>query len=612
MRVFFATLILFTAQLVGAATWWEVSGALDFTPHGTQPTLTHALIASSSCSGCHASNSGTNPTFQPYNTWSGSMMANATRDPLFWAALDIANHDVPGVGDYCLRCHTPTGWYGGRVVKTGIGTVDGSNGCLLTGDHDDPDDFGNDYGGATCHFCHRLVPTGPADQPALIGNANVQLDDAPCPGSFDEPCRRGPYDYTDGNPTPPHPWAHSAYLGSSAMCGSCHDVTTPDTSAGPLRTLRTAAGVDSGLPFPVERTYSEWSQSLFADLIFRDSFGDPISDVPALVRGESCQQCHMPISDDPGARACSFCTSGSRAGELPIHELAGGNAWMPQVLKGEYGAALNREVAFDQTTAAARRMLSESAALALTKQTYTAPTPMLAGQLILQAKVTNLSGHKLPTGYAEGRQMWLEVVVRDGADTLLFQSGSYDDATATLNADPQLRTYEVRHGIWDSGSLTCKTTDGLGREMFHFVLADCIASDTRIPPLRLRPVRPGDPGGLELNAVGRNYPPIAPGVLSNVDVAGYTVPLPAGSVAPFQVTARLRYQTASRAYAEFLRDQAIDHTFPSENLLCTGGPGRPFTVGPQNDSRGVHAYALWQKYGRSPPEDMADAAMAVP
>lgn len=612
IRVVAAGLLLLAARIAGASPWWEISGALDFTPHGTQPGLTHGLIASSSCSGCHASNSGTNPTFQPYNTWAGSMMANATRDPLFWAALDVADHDVPGVGDYCLRCHTPSGWYGGRVVKTGGGTVAGSNGCLLNGDHDDPDDFGNDYGGETCHYCHRLVPLGPGNQPALIGNANVQLDDQPCPGNADEPCRRGPYDYTDGKPTPPHPWAHSAYLGSSAMCGSCHDVTTPDTSEGPLRTLRTAGGADSGLPFPVERTYSEWTQSMFADLVFRDRFGDVITDLPALARGRSCQHCHMPVSDDPGARACSFCTSGSRAGELPIHELAGGNAWMPQVLKGEYGAALNREAAFDQTTAAARRLLSESTALGLTQQDYTAPTPTVAGQLIVQAKVTNLSGHKLPTGYAEGRRMWLELVVRDALDTVVFASGSYDDATATLAVDPQLRTYEARHGIWDVDTASCKTTDTLGREFFHFVLADCIASDTRIPPLGLRPARAGDSDGLELAPVGRIYASVAPGVLSNVDLATYTVALPIGSAAPFTVKARLRYQTASRDYVEFLRDQAVDNAFPGENLLCAGGPGRPFMVGPQSASRGAHAYALWQVYGRSSPEDMIDAAVVVP
>ena len=93
----------------------------DFTPAATQPGLNFPIQSSDSCAGCHAP-SGTPPLVadhvMPYPTWSGSMMANATRDPVFWAALDVANHDVPGVGDFCLRCHATKGWTAGRVVKT--------------------------------------------------------------------------------------------------------------------------------------------------------------------------------------------------------------------------------------------------------------------------------------------------------------------------------------------------------------------------------------------------------------------------------------------------------------------------------------------------------------
>jgi hypothetical protein len=38
-----------------------------------------------------------------------SMMGNTLRDPLFLAALTVAEQDRPGVGDWCLRCHTPPG-----------------------------------------------------------------------------------------------------------------------------------------------------------------------------------------------------------------------------------------------------------------------------------------------------------------------------------------------------------------------------------------------------------------------------------------------------------------------------------------------------------------------
>ena len=82
----------------------------DFTPHGTQPGLAFSMLEPRDCSDCHSVDAFPvtgGIEFSPQDTWRGSMMANATRDPLFWAALDVANNDAPGVGDYCLRCHTP-------------------------------------------------------------------------------------------------------------------------------------------------------------------------------------------------------------------------------------------------------------------------------------------------------------------------------------------------------------------------------------------------------------------------------------------------------------------------------------------------------------------------
>ena len=53
--------------------------------------------------------------------------------------------------------------------------------------------------------------------------------------------------------------------------------------------------------------------------------------------------------------------------------------------------------------------------------------------------------------------------------------------------------------------------------------------------------------------------------------------------------------------------------FPAENALCSGQPERPFTVGPQNQSRGQYLYDLWNDpaLGKSPPEDMRSAAAST-
>ena len=111
----------------------SMSSAGPLTDQGTQPSsLQHPLLTASDCSGCHGDYEPSSH-HEPWPTWAGSMMANSGRDPLFWAALDVANNDLPGAGDFCLRCHAPQGWLEGRSEPPG-GSVDG---CSLEGKIDE-------------------------------------------------------------------------------------------------------------------------------------------------------------------------------------------------------------------------------------------------------------------------------------------------------------------------------------------------------------------------------------------------------------------------------------------------------------------------------------------
>lgn len=584
----------------------------DLTARGSQPGLTHPLESSGNCVGCHGN--GPSEFHYPATSWKGSMMANAGRDPVFWAALDVANADgeslgVSGVGDWCLRCHVPSAWFAGRVSKTGDGgRVDGTNGCLLQGDHDDVPSFGNDYEGIGCHYCHRAEPEGPLGEPNPLESGDVWLDDEACPGDS-RPCRAGPYDYTDGSTPPPHPWKFSAYVSSSEMCGSCHEITSPSNNGVPLQTLVNAAGVDTGIPFPVERTYTEWLKSDYGTALFADGVeAEPLRNQPGrkVVQQQSCQDCHVNIarSDDPGEEflACFF--GPNRNGSLSVHNFSGANTWVPKVLKGEF-PGLGIPEAFDQAVLWSTELLTERSA-----EVSLAAQRSADGQsLEVEVTVTNLSGHKLPTGYSEGRRMWLELEVRDAGSAIVYRNGAWDPTTGALSVDAQTRIYEIKQGIWDADAARCRTTDAQGRAMFHLVLNNCIAKDTRIPPL-------GFTGGddIEVAPVGVVYPPEAPASnrLLNADRVSYVVPLPAAA-GPYAVAARLHYQTVSKEYVEFLRDQAVERGFPGENLMCSAGPGRPFSVGPQDQSRGAYLYSLWENpsYGRSPPVLMRSAERLV-
>ncbi|MBK9657575.1 MAG: hypothetical protein IPO66_19910 [Rhodanobacteraceae bacterium] len=578
-------------------------GPIDFTPNGTQPALQAALEEPDSCSGCHgAAFDPGDAAFIPHATWSGSMMANSARDPLFWAALDVANHDVPGSGDFCLRCHSPTGWLGGRVRKTGIPatpTINGENGCKLTGSLTDADGEGNDYAGLTCHVCHRIDDSGPQGQPSTIGNGNVWIDDAlqcntPDGNTFFGPCRKGPYDYQPGGGifAPPHGWEHSNHIGTSEFCGACHDVSTPDSSAGPLKTLILPNGSDSGIPFPIERTYSEWQASSFGDPLFADGLEGHAPVLPNVVSQlRSCQDCHMRNSMSPSARACVFELAGSRTGDLSVHEFVGANNWVPRILRDEYG--LERVDAFNRTIGWAEEMLANrSASIDTVIQSFAGP----GNPLVARVRVTNLAGHKLPTGYSEGRRMWLNLKVSDGNGATVFESGAYNAATGVLTEDAQIKIYEVLQGQWNlNGNNSCDVAEPGGRKLFHFVLNNCVAKDNRIPPAGFR-------GGnsLELRPVGYSYPEVSPGVLAHWDDTTYSVPVPPGTALPLTVTATLRFQIASKEYIEFLRTEAVDHNFQTENQMCN----RSSTVGPANQTRAHYMFDLWQQYDRSPPFNM--------
>jgi len=111
----------------------------DIQQPGTQPGQVSNLETPDKCDNCHG---GYNTAVEPAFNWRGSMMANAGRDPIFWATLAVAEQDFNGSGDLCIRCHSTAGYYAGRSVPT-----DGSG--LMAGDSD----------GVECDNCHKMTDT---------------------------------------------------------------------------------------------------------------------------------------------------------------------------------------------------------------------------------------------------------------------------------------------------------------------------------------------------------------------------------------------------------------------------------------------------------------------
>jgi hypothetical protein len=172
--------------------------------------------------------------------------------------------------------------------------------------------------------------------------------------------------------------------------------------------------------------------------------------------------------------------------------------------------------------------------------------------------------------------MWLQVTAYDAGMEKVYESGAYDAATGVLDEDPHLRVYEAKMGI--SSRLAASIGLPAGPS-FHFVLNDSIYKDNRIPPIGFTnaefdafgavPVDPDQPG--PRYADGQNW-----------DVAAYPLPPSAQTV-----VTTLYYQTVSKEYVEFLRDENSS-----------------------NDAGDI-LYDLWTDFDRSPPVAMARDTSAV-
>jgi hypothetical protein len=187
--------------------------------------------------------------------------------------------------------------------------------------------------------------------------------------------------------------------------------------------------------------------------------------------------------------------------------------------------------------------------------------------------VTNRTGHKLPTGYPEGRRMWLHVVARDEGGSVVYESGAYDPATGVIDADPEPMIYDIHLGI--SPGLAGALGTGHGAS-FHFALNDSVYKDNRIPPLGFTNSAFATFGGTHVDPT-RPSPRYSDG--QNWDTVGYDLPGSARSV-----TARLYYQSTSKDYVEFLRDE--NHTNAAGQTMhdLWSGNGRATPVAMTSDS----------------------------
>ncbi len=413
------------------------------------------MAAPAACRGCHGI---FDPQGSPYDTWAGSPMGHAARNPLFLSALTEAEKDAPGVGDLCLRCHAPAAWLEGRCFPT-----DGSG--LLP---DDP--------GVTCAACHRMDPSPYQQNGQYFVGEDLEY--------------RGQRD----DAMPPHRYQPSTWISDSKMCGTCHDLRNP------LVMRRDLDGTLTTQAFPEQTTYSEWAASAFA------------------AEGERCQDCHMPTDVGRAAEAAPI------RQDRASHAFAGGNVFLLAAIAFlEPGLGLSDQLIRGQARMEAA--LRTAADLELIDP----PQTVDRGERVeLSFRITNLTGHKLPTGYPEGRRVWLSV---DSAP-LGLELGRFEEATGEPEAPAALY-----HAVQGQSGI------GPGHRL---ALNDTIYFDNRIPPRGFVPTATIAP-------VGADFEEVEPGVLAHWDDVTVTATVPCDLPdGPIELRASLWYQSVTKAYVDAL------------------------------------------------------------
>jgi hypothetical protein len=403
----------------------------------------------------------------PYGEWRWSPMGLAGRDPIFYAQLEseIAllrtefkepEKIVEATVNTCLTCH---GVMGKRQFDIDHGNPFADFKLEYT-QIKDPADPNFKYGGLardgiSCAVCHHIAEDKyPSDKPPIAyfleNSTTGQFSTTPpdeVHGPFtDETVSTLPMKNSLGV-TP----KYSKYVKDSRLCGSCHSINLPNVD-DPLKPGEQPTVLDKAEKNPVyqpfrhsieQATYLEWLNSAY-----QTEFA------PTKPQAQSCQQCHMATSyinadlnlnvnplqqqiaiiEDDSFPAADDRAPGDqirvrmRTEGYARHELLGLNVPLLEmfnqfndilgVRKSDYMSGSTSDLA-DTIDNAVRQGQEKTVAVDVT------PPKIASGKLSATVTVTNLTGHRFPSGVGF-RRAFIDFQVienRDGRERIVWASG---------------------------------------------------------------------------------------------------------------------------------------------------------------------------------------------
>ncbi len=486
------------------------------------PATRNAYFAASGvCAACHTNmtdlTSGKDVSIDAF--WRSTMMANAARDPLFQAGVRaeiMRNPDYREIiEDKCATCHTP-------MLDYALG-AEGQTTTLLDDGLLNPEnpDHLLAADGVSCTVCHQIEDVNLGQEESFSGHFSIDTQRPDGSRLVYGPFRPMPRLAAVMQETAGYVPVYGQQVQRSELCATCHTLYTPYLNA---------EGEIAG-EFPEQTPYLEWLNSTYRET-------------------QTCQNCHMPFSE---GRVRLSVTGGPPRGPFAQHYFVGGNIYVLTLLQ-KFGEELGVTASRDHFAATITRTLEQlqnsTAALAVQNAS------LAEGELRFSVQVTNLAGHKFPTGYP-ARRAWLHVIVRDADGNVIFESGAFEpngriignandeDAAAyephydTITAPDQVQIYEtIMHTA--EGDVTTTLLRGAGYIKDNRLLPDGFDKANADPDIAVYGQAAED-----ANFSGGG------------DTVSYAIAVQ-DAPAPYTVTVQLLYQSVSYRWVENFRPYDVE------------------------------------------------------
>jgi len=366
---------------------------------------------SQNCADCHndlVDENGADVSIE--SDWSATMMANASKDPLWRAKvaseLKRNPHLEDVINDKCTKCHAPMANYEAHHLNETPKVFDDG---FLNPSNKHYDEAMN---GVSCSFCHQVDATNLGTLDSFSGNYTINQN-REMYGQYTSP-RIGPMRNTL-NYTP----VYSQHITESKMCAVCHNLKTPYVDADGTVLTTTPES-----EFPEQMPYSEWEHSEYS-----------------TTNPKSCQECHMERAD--GVVISNHPNNLDVRDNFKHHDFVGGNKLMLDILsKNKTALGIAEDINFTNILTQTDELLADAASISLISNGITNDI------LSIDVNITVNTGHKLPTSFPS-RRVFIHFTLYGANDTILFESGKVNSDGSILgsNADLDTTTFEPHYDV---------------------------------------------------------------------------------------------------------------------------------------------------------------------